>query len=133
MKEMVLPLHLPYTAGAGSGGPADLILPAAFANSSPMPQLPPGAFMAPPDYDTATKSGVAGAPPDYEAACRAASVELKDQETQPLTHPQVLSPPTPTPQSQHSMQQAALSVDAVMVTHHQPQDHTSDIPPPRMV
>jgi len=130
MKEMVLPLHLPYAGGSATSGPADLILPSAFA-SSPLPQLPPGAFMAPPDYDTATKSGVAGAPPDYEAACRAAIIE-KDQETQPLTQQSTSSPPSPTPQPHNVTQQTAISVDAVVVTHH-PQDQSSTVPPPRMV
>jgi len=76
IKEMILPLHLhhPYTT-AGN----DLVMPASFL--SPMTNLPPpGAFVAPPDYETATKNN---APPDYEAACRAADLAADDSKLDP--------------------------------------------------
>lgn len=67
MREMILPLHLPYSSNHGT----DIMIPPGFLAPPPMPI---GAMAAPPDYETATKSN---APPDYEAACRQA-VELKN-------------------------------------------------------
>jgi hypothetical protein len=57
MKEMILPLHLPYHPA----GP-ETMLPPGFIP----PPIPP-ASLAPPDYETATKSN---APPDYESAIK---------------------------------------------------------------
>lgn len=90
MGEMVLPLHMPYSTNG-----ADIVIPPGFLTSPS--SLPVGAMMAPPDYETATKSN---APPDYEAACRQAE-ELKSPATPsflpsqepPISAPVVNAPP----------------------------------------
>lgn len=61
MKEMVLPLHFPCTSP-----PSDLVLPPGFVPPSSLPVAITS--MAPPDYETATKSQPA--PPDYDTAVR---------------------------------------------------------------
>lgn len=61
MKEMVLPLHFPCTSP-----PSDLVLPPGFVSPSVVPVAI--SAMAPPDYETATKSQPA--PPDYDTAVR---------------------------------------------------------------
>jgi len=89
MKEMILPLHLPYQQ---SGMVPDIMCP-------PMMIPPPVAAMAaPPDYDEATKGA---SPPDYESAMRGDEFKFKFEPSQ--IPPQ--QPPTAQQQIEQQQQQ----------------------------